>query len=211
MGNTTQKFPSIKIVTDTNVQYIRAFDYGKAITTGLKWLIDNKIINGITEKKLSLIEESMINTQGQYWTLQDSLLGYNSFFTCSVDKDGSLKWGDVLSVKSRCSSELELKLPPNSIDGSTSVSALKPAGRSSGNDFSAKMTNDRCFITLNKNAPTNAYIGILDLKGRVINKFAVSGNERIFSVPFSNRFPKGMYQVVYHANGSTKVSKLIVF
>jgi hypothetical protein len=209
--NTTQKFPSIKIVTDTSVQYIKAFDYGKAITTELKWLMEKKIINGITEKKLTLIEESMIKGQCQYWTLQDTLLDYSSFYTGTVDKDGNLKWGDVMSVKSRCSSELEFKLPPNSIDGSTFVSPLKPASRIAGNEFSVKMTNGRCIVTLNKNAPTNAYIGILDLRGRVISKFAVPGNELIFALPFSERFPKGMYQVVYNANGSTKVSKLIVF
>jgi hypothetical protein len=153
----------------------------------------------------------MVNGQGQYWTLQDSLLGYNAFYTSSVDKDGNLKWGDIISVRKSCGSDLQFKLPPNAIEGSTSVSSLKSSGPASVNDFSIKIAKGKYLFILKNNAPTNAYIGILDLKGRVLSKFAVPTNERIFSLPFTNSFSKGIYQVVYQANGSQKMSKLIAF
>jgi hypothetical protein len=69
----------MRIVTDPEISFVKPFEYEKAVVTELRWLLNNDIINGISEEELTRIEGSL-RVRAQYWTLQDTVLDYNAFF-----------------------------------------------------------------------------------------------------------------------------------
>jgi hypothetical protein len=211
MENTPKKFPSIRIVTNPDVVYSRPFEFGNAITTELKWLSDNKIIGGLSEKTISKIGTAISDRQGQYWTLQDTVLNYNSFFTFNKDDNGNWAWGDsAVSIRNDCTSTFDFQLPPNVIGQTSNCFCKKTSAKNSSTNFSIKVNKGNYYINLENQSRSNGYIDLLDFKGRVLSKFSVPGNQKNIITPIPRNISNGIYHVRYNTNGFTQTGRLII-
>lgn len=210
MEGESQVFPSMRIITNPQVTYENGFDYAKAVAVELQWLVDNNIISGITEQTISRIEQSIKNKQGQFWTLQDSLLAYNSLFPLTIDTTGEWKWGDAVTTKRNgCSSTLEFVLPTDSLaNGSTSVK--KKQVISISRNFTVKAVENRFTIDFSQHLNSPAHLEIIDLRGRLLHRVSVPVNQNSFVIQTPNRLGRGMYQFVLRSKEVTQTRTLIV-
>lgn len=193
----SQVFPSMRIILDPSVKYANGFDYGKALATELRWLTDNKILSGVTEKTFSRIEQTMKNMRGQFWTLQDSLVPYNGgLFYLNVNNFGELTWGDLVQIKRvSCDSTLEFTLPPEPLSGG-STSTLPSQVIPDRETFSVKVTGNTYLIDLGRNSVSSARIEITDLKGRLMSSFTIPAHQQSIALQTPVKLSCGMYQVV---------------
>jgi hypothetical protein len=204
-----QKFPSLRIVQNPTVFLNEPINFSEAVITELKWLIKNKILSGITDEQLSRISESLTKEQGRYWTLQDSLLRYNSFYQYIKDTTGNWIWSEaVVSNKNGCGSEIEFKLPPDTLGDKRILSIKKDVQNKLINNFSTSLINRKCTITFKKNTMQNGIIEVLDLQGRSLEKIRIPRYIKAISI----MLPKasGMYNLIYTANGIREVSRIMM-
>jgi hypothetical protein len=206
----SQVFPSLRIVTDPKVEFIRPFEYGKAVATELQWLANKNILSGVGEKTISRIEESMLKRQGQFWTLEDSLLAYNRFFPLAKDSTGEWKWGDaLLTDKNGCSSTLEFALPADSLNSST-TSVKSKSGNSGCRNFTVKATKTTVTINFLKNIASPMHICIMNLNGRLLSRMTVPANQNSFEMQMPRNLGRGMYQMVLRTKGISQTKPLII-
>ena len=210
--NFTQFFPRMAIVVDPKIQFIKRFEYGKAVSTELKWLISQGVISGMTEKTISHITESMQNSQGQYWTLQDSLLGYNSWYTLEYKENGAWTWGTVVSTKNSdgCGFNVDFKLPPDSLPMVGTPAIKKGKSQKAHGNFSIRFAGGKYQFVLPQLSAAAEYIFLVDLKGTVLFRMPVPAGKLLFNLPFSKNISKGMYYAVYQGHGMKMESKLMV-
>ncbi len=203
-------FPSLRIVTDPQAELKKPFEYGKAAATELQWLVNNKIIVGVGEKDISRIEETMLNRQGRFWTLQDSLLDYNSSFSLAKDSAGDWKWGDALAANRKsCSSTMEFALPADSLgNGATSVkSGSRNPGRT---NVTVKAAQNAIIVNFLTNIASPAQICIMNLSGRLVSKTMVPAHQNSFEMRIPRNLGRGMYRVVLRASGISLTEPLII-
>jgi hypothetical protein len=206
----TQFFPRMAVVIDPKIQSIKAFEYDKAVSTELQWLIKLGVISGITEKKFSLITESLHNKQGQYWTFQDSLIGYNAGFSLIVNTEGTWKWGDMGSVKSSCGLDVEFTLPPDTLDMISTSTVNKKGSQNVQDNFSARLAGGNCILELPEPSLNNEYFTLVDLRGSVLFRASVPVGRSSVVVPFNRNFSKGIYYAVYPGQGKRMKCKLLI-
>lgn len=206
----SQVFPAMRIILDPSVKYVKGFNYGKELVKELKWLISNNCISGVSEKTLSRIEQTMEFFRGQYWTLQDSLVPYNEFFSLTKNNSGEWIWGDQIQTKEKsCGSTLEFTLPPEPLSsGSTSTLPVKmiPARES----FSVKVTGNTYLIDLGRNSVSSARIEITDLKGRLVSSFSLPAHQQSIALQTPVKLSCGMYQVILKAKDRIQRKALVI-
>lgn len=207
----SQGFPSLRIVTDPQAVFEQPFNYSEAVVTELRWLLDNNIISGITEDQLLRIKESLLTRQGQYWTLQDTLLNYNSYFRYVKDTTGNWSWGAVESSRKNgwCSSTFEFKLPPDTLRADKILSVKKLSHTIPKATFSVNLTDRKCIVTFDKNTNEEGFLQLTDLRGRLIEKIRVP-RHTIKSTFKISKISVGMYNLVYTAKGASKVSRIMI-
>lgn len=210
-GSLNQKFPCLRIVTDPQTVFDQPFNYSEAVLTELKWLLNKKIINGITENQMSRIKELMSKSQGQYWTLQDTLMAYNSFFQYIKDSTGNWGWSTTAMAarKNGCSSEIEYKLPPDTLGDERILGVKKHVNNILTAKFSANLKDRKCTITFDKNTKEDGFIEVMDLQGRSLEKIRIP-RHTIKSTFRLSKVSGGMYNLVYTASGIRQISKIIV-
>lgn len=206
----SQVFPSMRIITNPEVKYANGFDYAKAVAVELQWLLNNKVINGISEQTISRIEQSIISNQGQFWTLQDSLLAYNALFPLTIDTTGEWIWGDaIITKRNGCSSTLEFTLPTDSLNnGSTPVKMNQVI--SARRNFTIKAAGSGFTIDFYQHLNSPAHLEILDLGGRLLHRVSVPVNQNSFVIQTSNRLSRGIYQFILRSKEVTQTRTLVV-
>ncbi len=209
-GSSNQKFPSLRIVTDPQVVLDQPFNYSEAVITELKWLLNKNIISDITENQLSRIKESLLKNQGQYWTLQDTLMSYNSFFRYVKDTTGNWGWSTAMAGrKNGCSSEIEFKLPADTLGDKRILGVKTRVQNKLTANFSVNLTDRKCTITFENNTKENGFIEIMDLQGRSLEKIRIP-RQTIKSTFRLSKVSGGMYNLVYTASGVRQISRIMI-
>jgi hypothetical protein len=201
--------PSMKIITNPDVEYFIGFDYARAVATELKWLINQKIITGVTDVTVSRIEEVMKNRMGLFWTFQDTLLAYNAFYLLTIDTTGKWNWGDLIVERNGCGEEIKFTLPADSLMyGTTSVK--KRPEKSNERSFGVKMSDNSISINFYRNLPSPAQIEIINLNGKLLHKVSVPANQNSFVMKSPIKPGRGIYQMIVHSKEFRETGTLII-
>lgn len=211
-GSGSHSFPSMRIVTDPNVEFFTQFDYGKTVAAELEWLLDNQIISGITTEVISKVENSIGTELGLYWTHQDTFLMHGTFFTYQKDSTtGEWKWGDAtISVKNGCGSSVEFILPPDSLKGKKATD-IRPEKVNRNHKTSLIQVRGRdVFINIKNSSLSNAFIEIVDLKGRLLSSEKVPQNKTSFQVQISRVISNGIYRMVLRSNQIKEARAIVI-
>lgn len=176
---------------------VAMFDFNAAVLAEVEWLVDNGILglssDGLQELRRVFTEPdtSMHVSNGgmQYWTLQNTFLGYNSWY--DYDDQGGV-WGvdgpnavrgvysDGCSVVS-----VETALPSSEL-GSASVhgSHGMPAGARPGMQLIRDNRGTTVFLN---DSHTGGVLSLLDARGVVVQSMQVAPGARSVTVPSMGR------------------------
>lgn len=204
-----QVFPSMKIITNPDIKYFIGFDYARAVATELKWLINQKIITGVTDETVSRIEEVLNNRMGQFWTYQDTLLAYNAYYLLTIDTTGKWNWGNVVVERNGCSEEVKFTLPADSIKYETTSVKKRPV-RSIERNFGVKMSDNCIMINFYRNLTSPGQIEIIGLNGRLLHKVSVPVNQSSIVMRSPLKPGRGIYQVIFRSRDFTETRTLIM-
>lgn len=203
-----QVCPSMRIVTNPDVQYPDGFNYAKAIATELQWLTSNRIITGITDSAISGIEKKFDNQMGLFWTLQDTILAHNASYQLTIDTTGQWNWDKIVVQRKGCSEKVQFILPADSLKYEITPVKKSPA-RSSGRNIAIRTTDNRLFIDLSGNLLSPTQIEIIDLNGRLLHRVNVPVNQNSFVVQSPVKLGRGIYRMIFRSKEFT-VTKVLI-
>ncbi|NLE01770.1 MAG: hypothetical protein GX640_18040 [Fibrobacter sp.] len=187
-------FPVMRICTDTSLAFLQSpINYGDYVFTELKWLIDNNIIQNSDALDPDIIRQSIGTKNRQYWTFQDSSLGYDLYFQVDLDSTGTYTWGPAVHDVRDCSESIPFLLPPQQF-GTTAVLPPKRTTVIDNNHLSVKLSGDLFQITGNNLKP-GMRVELIDLQGKIAEKSVLISNQNGFTFAPKNRFHAGLYYV----------------
>ncbi len=205
----SQSFATIKIMTNPDIKYVNGFDYAKAVKTELQWLTNQKILTGVTDLTVSRIEEAINKEMGQFWTLQDTLLPYNAFFTLNIDTAGKWNWGNIAVARKGCGEQIQFVLPSDSLKFGT-TSGKKNTFSSSERSFEVRITGKRLFIDLYRSLLSPAQVEIIDLNGRLLHRASLPVNQNSFVIQSPFKGGRGIYKMIFRSREFTENRTLFI-
>jgi hypothetical protein len=124
-----------------------AAEKAAAIAEELQWLTTHSILN-LAQADIAAIVDSLSAQSGQYWTLQDKVLSYNSWY---VYNDSLSSWRGssgvygVNGVKGGCGADVAYELPPRALNGTPVIQPthrpsqlVKPTGLFNGEMYNLR-------------------------------------------------------------------------
>jgi hypothetical protein len=124
-----------------------AAEKAAAIAAELQWLTTHSILN-LAQADITMIVDSLSAHSGQYWTLQDKVLSYNSWY---VYDDSLSSWRgtsgvySVNGVKGGCGADVAYELPPQGLNGThviqpahSPLQLVRPAGLFNGEMYNLR-------------------------------------------------------------------------
>lgn len=206
----SQVFATMKLMTNPDIKYVIGFDYAKAVTTELRWLINQKILTSVTDSTVSRIEEAFNNDMGQFWTLQDTLLDYNALYLLTIDSTGKWDWGNRIAVqRNGCGEKVQFVLPADSLKYETTSVKNRPVNSAERN-FAVRITGNRLSIDFYRNLLSPAHIEIIDLNGRLLHRITVPVNQNRFVMQSPFKPGRGIYQMIVSTKEFRETRALII-
>jgi hypothetical protein len=171
--------PRLAIALDTTVAP-ESFEFDKAIANELDWLISKKVLT-VSQAKLEIIKKGLVGVSGgnsQYWTKQDSVLGYNSWFgQDGVNSVRAVKGVFGVQAPNSCGSGVSYKALPESLDQGAAIVPANPLQSYLG--LIARPVNSGYLFKWNSNGAGMSSLRISTLSGRTLvhRRFADGVNQ----------------------------------
>lgn len=202
-----QKFPAMRIVTDPQIEFTMRFDYESVIVAELRWLIENNILEGISDLTIQKIQKSKAN--GLYWTHQDSLINFNAVFTLRKNENNNAWiWGGVeYTQRNGCSENIEYKLPPGRLEKTPTV-VRKIQKETMINKLKITRTGSGILLNIPQTSASGYKLEIIDLNGKLLKREHIPSHKKSFLIQ-KKEVSKGIYRIVLW-NGKLNASSNII-
>ena len=156
-----QPCPRIAVYFDTAI-VPTAGQKADAVAAELRWLAARNIVTGLSDVKIVRMQSALALNPQQYWTLQDTVLAYNMWFT------GGIVTGvySVNGVRGGCGLGASYNLPSQPLGP---ITAIAMPGKS-GNTQTFRIINNRSqtILQLPYALEANAFIKVYNLNGAMI-------------------------------------------
>jgi hypothetical protein len=192
------KYTDIHKTIDKNI-----FNFAEAIKTELIWLKQNGVLS-LTDNHILTIFDSLSKTPNggvQYWTKQNKVLGYNSWYTMDTqsgvwstnDADGV----NAVRESNGCSAvSADFELPSEQL-GTTSVKFTKVK---SSNSFKiSEISNTKLQIQFKNAIESRADLSLINVSGKVFAAISAQKGAVNATVSLSGIQSSGLYYLVINS------------
>jgi hypothetical protein len=207
-----QAAPRMAVVLDTGEDK-DAFDFAAAVRAELDWLVAAGVIEMPLADRVRA-EDSLAAVDvgnAQYWTLQQDVLPYNSFFLWDSTTG---TWSTVSANTYRgCGLDVAFALPPEAFP----PIAVEAHVTTAGSHFQLTATPNpfknsiRIAVSGRQTAGSNIGITIYDIEGKMIEQLSATSHPLSAGISWNPQdLPNGIYVVRARTGGGTLTKKVIL-
>ncbi len=201
---------------------LNSFSFGATLQNELRRFNELGILE-LSDDQIDEIIRSFADNQGsggfQYWTKQQEVLGYNSWYDTNGSSNGvdSSGWEDIpTGVKSGgssdagdgCGGTILFDVPSKQPSNPTGITDLTSAVNSTSNIVTS-ISNNAITISLDGSVHSMGQFDLYSASGRRLFSQSVAINSSSISLPMSNIQARGVYYLVANIDGVVSRHSLV--